>query len=179
MEGLWIVGGRAAVSSVRLIGRPPARPCAGEWWRAHGRRQAPPQAPRKGFWSVAVRNNWCKLIKWATIITKLPLFVENYLFLRSKDENYYDGRNLKFLSSTITNLIFRRNTSTKLVAGTSCEEVLLITPKYTCLLLEGGTSMLPFGFWSPREKKEKKIKQCLPLRQYSGTITLCISERWR
>ena len=152
MEGLWIVGGRAAVSSVRLIGRPPARPCAGEWWRAHGQRQAPPQAPRKGFWSVAVRNNWCKLIKWATIITKLPLFVENYLFLRSKDENYYDGRNLKFLSSTITNLIFRRNTSTKLVAGTSCEEVLLITPKYTCLLLEGGTSMLPFGFWSPREK---------------------------
>jgi len=30
MEGLWIVGGRAAVSSVRLIGRPPARPFAGE-----------------------------------------------------------------------------------------------------------------------------------------------------
>jgi hypothetical protein len=31
--------------------------------------------------------------------------------------------------------IFRRNTSGKLVAGT-CEEILLITPKYTCVLLE-------------------------------------------
>jgi len=38
-------------------------------------------------------------------ITKLPFWTTNYLFLRSAVKDNYDGRNLWFLSSTVTNLL--------------------------------------------------------------------------
>ena len=75
--------GRRRVCFARLEGRqPPASPCTG----------------------IAMDCFLCGASTSRIRITKLTFWTTYFLFLRSTVKNNYDGRNLWFLSSTVTNL---------------------------------------------------------------------------